>query len=55
MQYLRSTYRKSRDGLFIRVCNGMTRGNGFKLKEKGRFFVRYWKEILYSDSSEVLE
>ncbi|PKU41420.1 hypothetical protein llap_8285 [Limosa lapponica baueri] len=35
-QYLKGTYRKDGEGLFIRECSDRTRGNGFKLKE-GRF------------------
>ncbi|GAB0205924.1 hypothetical protein GRJ2_003058000 [Grus japonensis] len=32
-QYLKGTYRKAGEGLFIRECSDRTRGNGFKLKE----------------------
>ncbi|GAB0175513.1 hypothetical protein GRJ2_000016500 [Grus japonensis] len=35
-QYLKETYRKDGEGLFVRECSDRTRGNGFKLKE-GRF------------------
>ena len=35
-QYLKETYRKDGEGLFIRECSDRTRANGFKLKE-GRF------------------
>ncbi|GAB0205329.1 hypothetical protein GRJ2_002998500 [Grus japonensis] len=35
-QYLKGTYRKAGEGLFMRECSDRTRGNGFKLKE-GRF------------------
>jgi len=35
-QYLKGAYRKDGEGLFTRVCNDRTRGNGSKLKE-GRF------------------
>ena len=35
-QYLKGAYRKAGEGLFIRVFNDRTRGNGFKL-EQGRF------------------
>ncbi|GAB0189033.1 mitochondrial enolase superfamily member 1 [Grus japonensis] len=32
-QYLKGTYRKAGEGLFIRECSDRTRGSGFKLKE----------------------
>ncbi|PKU47389.1 rna-directed dna polymerase from mobile element jockey-like [Limosa lapponica baueri] len=32
-QYLRGTYRRDGEGLFIRECSDRMRGNGFKLKE----------------------
>ncbi|GAB0177887.1 mitochondrial enolase superfamily member 1 [Grus japonensis] len=32
-QYLKGTYRKAGEGLFIRECSDRTRGNGFQLKE----------------------
>ncbi|GAB0176438.1 liprin-alpha-2 [Grus japonensis] len=32
-QYLKGTYRKAGEGLFIRECSDRTRGNGLKLKE----------------------
>ena len=35
-QYLKGTYRKAGEGLFIRECSERMRGNCFKLKE-GRF------------------
>ena len=35
-QYLKGTYRKGGDGLFIRQRSDGTRGNSFKMKE-GRF------------------
>ncbi|PKU49233.1 hypothetical protein llap_418 [Limosa lapponica baueri] len=35
-QYLRGTYRRDGEGLFITECKEKTKGNGFKLKE-GRF------------------
>ena len=36
LQYLKGTYRKGGEGLFIRECSDRTRVNSFKLKE-GRF------------------
>ena len=55
-QYLKGSYRKEEDRLFIRVCGDRTRGNGFKLKEGGfrldirkRSFtvgvVRHWNRL----------
>ena len=35
-QYLKGGYKDAGEGLFIRDCNGRTRGNGLKLKQ-GRF------------------
>ncbi|PKU47675.1 hypothetical protein llap_2008 [Limosa lapponica baueri] len=35
-QYLKGSYRRDGEGLFIRECSNRMRGNGFKLKE-GRF------------------
>jgi len=32
-QYLKGSYRKKEDRLFIRVCGDRTRENDFKLKE----------------------
>ena len=32
-QYLKGTYRKAREGLFMRVCSNRTRGSGFTLEE----------------------
>ena len=45
-QYLKGTYKQEGSQLFVRVDNGRTRGNGFKLKEgtfrlhiRGKFFT----------------
>ena len=35
-QYLKGSYRKAEEGIFVRACSSRTRGNGFKLEE-GRF------------------
>ena len=43
-QYLKGAYKKTREGLFRRVCRDRTRGNGFKLKE-GRFRLDIWKKF----------
>ena len=55
-QYLKGTYRKAGEGLFIRACSNRMRGNGFRL-EKGRFrldirkkfftvrVVRHWNRL----------
>ena len=55
-QYLKGTYRKAGEGLFIRACSNRMRGNGFRL-EKGRFrldirkkfftvrVVRHWNKL----------
>ena len=37
-QYLKGTYRKAGEGLFVRPCGDRTGGNGFK-QEEGRFRV----------------
>ncbi|GAB0188666.1 hypothetical protein GRJ2_001331900 [Grus japonensis] len=53
-QYLKGTYRKDGEGLFIRECSDRTRGDGFKLKE-GRFRLDIKEEILYCEGGEALE
>ena len=57
MQYLnilKRAYKQDGSQLFERVDNGRTRGNGFKMKE-GRFRLDIRGEVLYIESSEVLE
>ena len=55
-QYLNRTYKKVREGLFIRECSDTTKGNNFKLKEgrfrldnRKKFFtvrvVRHWTRL----------
>jgi len=55
-KYLRGTYRKVGEGLFIRASTDGTRGNGFKLEEskfrvniRNQFFtvrvVRLWNRL----------
>ena len=56
LQYLKGAYEQEDSQLFIRVDNGRTRGNGFKLKEerfrldiRGKFFakrvLRCWNRL----------
>ena len=69
-QYLKGTYRKVGEGLFIRVCSDIMRGNGFKLEEsrfrleiKKTFFtvrvVRHWNrlpsEVVVTTSPEAFK
>ena len=69
-QYLKGTYRKDGEGLFIRECSDRTRGNGFKLKggsfrldlRKTFFMMRvmkHWKklprEVIYASSLEAFK
>ncbi|PKU43986.1 hypothetical protein llap_5705 [Limosa lapponica baueri] len=55
-QYLKGSYKRDGEGLFIRECSDRTRGNGFKVKEgkfrldiKRKFFtmrvVRHWNKF----------
>jgi len=55
-QYLTGAYRKTGEGLFVRVCSDRMRENGFKLEEgrfrqgiRKKFFVvrvvRHWKKL----------
>ncbi|PKU48358.1 hypothetical protein llap_1358 [Limosa lapponica baueri] len=69
-QYLKGTYRKDVEGLFVRECTDGMRGNGFKLKE-GRFRLdirkkcftvrvgRHWnrlpREVVDAPSLEVFK
>ena len=70
LQYLKETYRKAEEGLFIRACSDRRRKNGFKLKE-GRFrldmgkkfftvrMVRHWNmfpnEVVNAPALEALK
>jgi len=69
-QFLKGTYRKDEEGLFIRGCNDRMRGNGFKLKEgrfrldiRKKFFtmrvVKHWnrlpREVVDAPSLEVFK
>ena len=53
-QYLQGGYMKEGDRLFIRICWGRTRGNGFKLKQ-GKFRLDIRKKFFYSKGAEALE
>ena len=53
-QYLKWSYRKEGDRLFIRICDDRTRGNVFKLKES-RFRLDIKKKVFYSEDDEALE
>jgi len=40
-QYLKGAYKKAGEELFTRICRDRSRGNGFKLKERGlRLYIR---------------
>ena len=52
-QYLKERYKKEGDILFSRVCCNCTRGNSFKLKEKG--FKVDMRKKNYHKGSEALE
>ena len=69
-QYLKGTYRKDGEGLFIRECSDRMRGNSFKPKEgrfrldiRKKFFtvkvVRHWnrlpREAVAAPSLEVFQ
>ena len=43
-QYLKGTYRKAGEGLFIRACSNRMRGNGFRL-DMGRFRLDTRKKL----------
>ena len=54
-QYLKGTYRKAGEGLFIRACSDRMRGNGFKLEE-GRFRLDIRiLDILHCESGDTQE
>jgi len=67
-KYLKECYKKAGDRVFSRVCDGRTKGNGFKLKERKfrldirkKFFtvrvMRYWhrlpREVVNAPSLET--
>ncbi|PKU47852.1 hypothetical protein llap_1832 [Limosa lapponica baueri] len=69
-QYLKGTYTKDEEGLFVRKRSDKMRGNGFKLKEgkfrldiRKKFFavrvVRHWnrlpREVVDAPSLEVFK
>ncbi|KFW63923.1 hypothetical protein AS28_13592, partial [Pygoscelis adeliae] len=69
-QYLKGSYKKDGDRLFIRACCNRTRGNGFKLKERQfrldirkQFFtlrvVKHWhrlpREVVDAPSLETFQ
>ena len=44
LQYLKKTYRKAGETVFVRECSDRTRSNDLKLKE-GRFKLDIWKKV----------
>ncbi|GAB0209759.1 hypothetical protein GRJ2_003441600 [Grus japonensis] len=52
-QYLKGTYKKAGEGLFIWECSDRTRGNGFKLKET-LHFVYYLQSVLVLARIELI-